>query len=155
MIGSRRNIPQLGVVMPAFNEEENLAGLVAQVSTTLDAADIDFELVIVDDGSRDGTKTIIRTLSARDPRVCGVILTRNFGHQAGDLDRPCTRSRRRGLHHGRGLSGSSRRCRRSLSGAREADADVAYAIRRRRREGPIKRLAYHLFYRLLARLARI
>jgi dolichol-phosphate mannosyltransferase len=141
--------------MPAFNEEENLADLVAEVSTALEAAGIDFELVIVDDGSRDGTRAIIRSLSERDARIRGVILMRNFGHQAAIST---------GLLHVRGeavcIMDADFQDRPddavALYRARvDADADVAYAIRRRRHEGPIKRLAYHLFYRLLARLARI
>ena len=84
-----------------------------------------------------------------------MILTRNFGHQAAIST---------GLLHVRGeavcIMDADFQDRPddavALYRARvDAGADVAYAIRRRRREGPIKRLAYHLFYRLLARLARI
>ena len=147
--------PDLGVVVPAFNEEENVPILAAELRDVLENAGVSYELMFVDDGSSDGTLHAIRKLAAQDTRVRGVSLTRNFGHQSAisiglmnvhghavcimdaDLqDRPDDAL--------------------NLFRARaDATADVAYAVRRSRREGPIKRLAYRAFYRLLARLARI
>ena len=48
-------VPRLSVVVPAFDEAPNLAQLVAQVRDALDAADITWELIVVDDGSTDDT----------------------------------------------------------------------------------------------------
>jgi polyisoprenyl-phosphate glycosyltransferase len=154
-MATRSSALQLGFVVPAYNERENLPTLVAELVNTFESADIAFEVLVVDDGSADGTDDVLRRLAADDHRIRGLILTRNFGHQAAisigltevrgdsvcimdaDLqDRPVDAL--------------------ALFRARtEAGADVAYAIRRTRQEGVLKRLAYRAFYRILARLARI
>jgi dolichol-phosphate mannosyltransferase len=66
-------------VVPAFNEEGNLVPLHAELCSCL--TNFSWELVLVDDGSRDGTWRIIEELTRRDPRVRGISLSRNFGHQ--------------------------------------------------------------------------
>jgi glycosyltransferase involved in cell wall biosynthesis len=73
----------ISIVIPAYNEERNLEVLYATLREVLDAGgDSDWELVIVDDGSKDGTWTVVGALSAADVRVRGVRLSRNFGHQS-------------------------------------------------------------------------
>lgn len=76
----------ISVVIPAYNEERNLAVLYAHVREALvpEVGD-DWELVIVDDGSADGTWQVLGTLSGDDVRVRGVRLSRNFGHQSALL----------------------------------------------------------------------
>lgn len=73
---------QLSVVVPCYNEEENLAELHRRVSDACARLVQDsYELVLVNDGSRDRTWSIIQDLSSQDPRVVGVNLSRNHGHQ--------------------------------------------------------------------------
>src|SRR5215207_8618258 len=74
----------ISIVIPAYNEERNLDVLYASIRDVLDpqVGDSDWELVIVDDGSVDGTWKVIGALSAADVRVRGVRLSRNFGHQS-------------------------------------------------------------------------
>lgn len=74
----------LSVVVPAFNEQRNLALLHEQVAAEMGALGMDWELVIVDDGSTDRTRDVIRELHAKDPCVKGVFLSRNFGHEIAD-----------------------------------------------------------------------
>jgi glycosyltransferase involved in cell wall biosynthesis len=71
----------ISVVVPIFNEEENLPELYRRMSTALDSTGEAWELVLVNDGSRDRSDSIIRQLHATDPRVKLVQLSRNFGHQ--------------------------------------------------------------------------
>lgn len=73
--------PVLSVVVPAYNEEDSLETLHRRVTEVLDRTGEPFELVLVDDGSRDRTWERMRELQARDPRVVLVRLSRNFGHQ--------------------------------------------------------------------------
>ena len=147
--------PDLGIVVPAFNEEENVPTLAAEVAATLDGAGVSFELLFVDDGSVDGTRERLRDVAAHDPRVRGLILTRNFGHQAAisiglaQVRGRCVCIMDADLQDRPDDAVTLFRARAS------ANADVAYAVRRSRPEGAIKRVAYRLFYRLLARLARI
>ena len=68
----------LSIVAPAYDEEANLRPLVEAVRTAL-SGDLAWELVLVDDGSRDGTAAVIDALSAEDPRVTGVMLAENLG----------------------------------------------------------------------------
>ena len=75
--------PMLSIVMPAYNEAEALPENVRAVLDSV--SDFNFELVIVDDGSRDGTWRVIEQLAAAHPRVRGLKFSRNFGHQAALL----------------------------------------------------------------------
>lgn len=72
----------LSVVIPAYNEEKNLIVAAQRVSDVLTAAGITYELIFVDDGSRDATYTLIREESGRNPAVRGVSFSRNFGKEA-------------------------------------------------------------------------
>ncbi|MEM7583767.1 MAG: glycosyltransferase family 2 protein [Acidobacteriota bacterium] len=72
-------MPELTVVMPAYNEEEALAGVVTAWLRALDAADVDYQLRLYDDGSRDQTLRIARDLASREARL-KVIGQENRGH---------------------------------------------------------------------------
>ncbi len=75
--GARR-LGLLSVVAPVYDEEAGLEAFYSRVCTALRA--IPFELVLVDDGSRDSSPQILERLADSDPRVCVVFLSRNFGH---------------------------------------------------------------------------
>lgn len=71
---------KLAIVTPAFNEADNLPVLHARLTAAMQPlAEWDWEWVIVDDHSRDDTYAVVAALAARDPRVRGVRLARNFG----------------------------------------------------------------------------
>ncbi len=72
----------LSVVIPAYNEEAMVPEAARVIAEVLDGAGIGFELVFVDDGSRDGTWEQIRAASGRDARVRGVRFSRNFGKES-------------------------------------------------------------------------
>lgn len=73
--------PILSIVIPAFNEEGNLRQLQANLLPILTDLALPWEIVFADDGSRDATWSEIVSLHQADPRVKGVRLSRNFGHQ--------------------------------------------------------------------------
>jgi glycosyltransferase involved in cell wall biosynthesis len=72
----------ISVVVPLYNEKENLADLHQQLTAALRPLGRPFEIVLVDDGSSDGTREDLLELEARDPRVKAVVLRRNFGQTA-------------------------------------------------------------------------
>jgi dolichol-phosphate mannosyltransferase len=143
----------LSIVVPCFNEEDCLPALHERLSKAARASfGGDYELVLVNDGSRDSSWQIMRQLASNDPRVVGVNLSRNHGHQLaltagldlarGDLiliidadlqDPPELLGDMVGKMHSEG-------------------ADVVYGVRRSRAgETAFKRATAHGFYRLLAR----
>ncbi|GAB6082650.1 glycosyltransferase family 2 protein [Desulfuromonas carbonis] len=73
---------KLSLVVPVFNEVENLAALHAEVVAAMDQAALDFELILVDDGSHDGSVPLMLKLAQQDPRVKVILLRRNFGQTA-------------------------------------------------------------------------
>jgi len=75
-------VPALSYFFPAHNEEANLRGLVEEALATLPSLAETFEVVIVDDGSRDATPRIADELAAADPRVRAVHHPRNLGYGA-------------------------------------------------------------------------
>jgi len=72
----------LSVVVPVFNEQESIVPLVAQVHAALGPTPLSWELVLVDDGSKDDSYRILRDLSTDDPALTVVQFRRNFGQTA-------------------------------------------------------------------------
>jgi dolichol-phosphate mannosyltransferase len=148
------NAPMLSVVLPIYNEEENLPVLYERLVNTLNALDLSYELIFVDDGSDDHSHELLRQLAMQDARVTMVELARNFGHQVAISA---------GLDYSRGqgvivmdadLQDPPESLPQFIAKWREG-YDVVYAIRQHRKEGPLMRAAYAIFYRLWRRIANI
>jgi glycosyltransferase involved in cell wall biosynthesis len=73
--------PVYSVIAPIYNEIENLPLLYERVSNVMQQTGESWELILVDDGSKDGSTQKMREMAATDPRVRPVIFARNFGHQ--------------------------------------------------------------------------
>lgn len=76
--------PDLSAVVPAFDERDNLPILVEELRAALDASGRRWEIVLVDDGSRDGSAEWMVSAAALDPRIVPVLLEKNVG-QSGAL----------------------------------------------------------------------
>jgi glycosyltransferase involved in cell wall biosynthesis len=74
--------PTLSIVIPVFNEEENIPLLAEEIRRALDPQEVAYEVVAVDDGSTDGTWARLESVRAQDPRWILVGLRRNFGQTA-------------------------------------------------------------------------
>jgi len=74
--------PELTVVIPAFDEEENIGPMVERLDAAVSGMVDGLEIIFVDDGSRDDTWREIREAAERDARIRGLRFARNFGHQA-------------------------------------------------------------------------
>ena len=73
---------KISVVIPIYNEEENLALLYEELTGVMQSLDCSYELLFVDDGSTDMSLTILHSLQATDSRVVVVQFRRNFGQTA-------------------------------------------------------------------------
>ena len=71
----------LSIVIPAFNEEENICNTAKVVQTIMDEAQIPYEIIFISDGSTDNTFQKIAELSQADSRIRGLEFSRNFGKE--------------------------------------------------------------------------
>lgn len=78
---SNSDRPTISIIAPVYNEEPVLPELHRRIAEVMDATDESWELVLVNDGSRDASAAVIGTLHAADPRVRGISFSRNFGFQ--------------------------------------------------------------------------
>src|SRR4030095_13698466 len=83
----------ISVVVPIYNEQENLPELRRRMTAALDSTGEQWELILVNDGSRDDSPHMLRQMHQQDPRIKVMFLSRNFGHQ------PAVTA---GIHHARG-----------------------------------------------------
>lgn len=145
----------LSIVIPIYNEQETLPELQSALAEVIERLGFErSEVLFVSDGSTDASERMIARAAQQNPLYRGVFLTRNFGHQAAVAT---------GLSHARGdcvvvMDGDLQdppATIEPLIETLESGADVAYAVRRRRKENVFKRSAYAVFYRLLRRIASI
>ncbi len=79
---SDARVPALSLVIPIYNEVENIPPLHAAIRNALAPGGLDYEVLFVDDGSTDGSRALLQRLAAEDPRLRVVLLSRNFGQTA-------------------------------------------------------------------------
>ncbi len=147
--------PTFSIIAPIFNELENLPELYRRISEVMDSTGDPWELVLVDDGSTDGSTDRMRELAARDERVRLVIFARNFGHQIAVTA---------GLDYSRGqavtiidadLQDPPEVILEMIARWREG-YEVVYAVRSEREgEGWFKLFTASLFYRLIYRITDV
>ncbi len=73
---------QISVVVPLYNEEESLPELAAWIERVMTANNFTYEVLLVDDGSRDKSWSVVEKLSAQDPRIKGIRFRKNYGKSA-------------------------------------------------------------------------
>ncbi|MDP3645528.1 MAG: glycosyltransferase family 2 protein [bacterium] len=78
-------LPELSIVITAYNEASHLESVIVGMARVFQEAHIDYEIRIVDNGSSDGTGTVVKKLTAQDPRIVGVALAVNKGYGGGIL----------------------------------------------------------------------
>jgi len=147
--------PVFSVVAPIYNEAETLPHFYARVAAAMESLDEPFELVLVNDGSRDDSIAVMRALHERDPRVRVVDFSRNFGHQVAISA---------GLDHARGEAvviidsdlQDPPEVILELAAKWRQGAEVVYAQRRTRPgETRFKLLTAAAFYRLIRLLTSV
>jgi dolichol-phosphate mannosyltransferase len=147
----------LSIVVPCFNEQECLSALHQRLAKAAKAAvGQDYELVLVNDGSRDQTWQMMRDLAAKDRHVVAINLSRNHGHQLALTA---------GLDMCRGesiliidadLQDPPELLGDMMEMMKREEADVVYGVRTARAgETRFKRATAHAFYRMLARATEV
>jgi len=141
--------PQISFVIPLYNESEVFPVLIDRLNQFLMSMKVSCEIILVDDGSKDDTAFLITELALQNKHYQGLLLSRNFGHQYaltaglkfargteavmildGDLQDPPE------LFH-------------EFYAALQEGNDVVFAVRKKRKEGILKKMSYRIFYRLL------
>ncbi len=146
------NQPELSIVIPFLNEAKVLPLLRERLEKMTDRP-VSWELVFVSDGSTDESTSLIESWAQSDPAVKLVVLTRNFGHQyALSAGLSLTTGDYVGIMDA-DLQDEPEALLEMYRMLRAERLEVVYAVRQSRREGKMKRLFYHLFYRLFAFLA--
>jgi dolichol-phosphate mannosyltransferase len=144
----------ISIVIPIYNEEENLQNLYTRLTDAAPSWNEDYEIVLIDDGSNDSSLTMMRVMAENDSHVRIIKLSRNFGHQQAISA---------GIQEAKGdaiiimdgdLQDPPEELYRFLDKWREG-YDVVYAVRTKRKEGFFKKLAYSSFYRLMAAISDI
>jgi glycosyltransferase involved in cell wall biosynthesis len=147
--------PEVSLVIPLYNEEETIPFLVERLNKLMDSMKERVEVVLINDGSKDNTEQLIYAIALDDERYQVVSLSRNFGHQIAVSA---------GLEYANGteavmvLDGDLQdppellpefyaKCKEGY--------DVVYAVRKKRKENFVKRIAYHGFYRMLRSMSSI
>ena len=138
----------ISVVVPLFNEEENLPELYWRLTASLEKDGELFELVFVNDGSRDHTPEILEEMHQKDNRVVVAHLSRNFGHQAA-ISAGIDQARGRAVILMDGDLQDPPEVLGQFMATWRKGFEVVYAVRTKRKEGLWKRCAYALFYRTL------
>jgi polyisoprenyl-phosphate glycosyltransferase len=152
MVTAAAEVPFFSVVVPVFNEEGNVPELHRRLVATLEGMGRPFEIVFVDDGSRDGSYAAIERLFQVDQRVRAVRFSRNFGHHLAITA---------GLDAARGeavvLMDSDLEDRPevipTLFAKLEEGFDVVYGIRQGRTHSLFKRVTSRLFMAFMNRIA--
>jgi dolichol-phosphate mannosyltransferase len=145
----------LSVVVPCYNEADSLPMLVARLSSVGRPLGGTFEIVLVDDGSRDATWATMLVLCREHPEIVAVKLSRNHGHQLALTAGLSVCRGRRILIIDADLQDPPELLPEMMR-LMDSGADVVYGRRRERAgEGPLKKLTAAGFYRLIQRLSDV
>lgn len=146
---TNRRCSSISLVIPCYNEASNLDALLGRCIASLNGLGLAWEILLVDDGSRDNTALQLAHWASREPRVRALLLSRNFGKEA---------ALSAGLEAARGqtvvLMDADLQHEPELIGTMlarwQTGVDVVYARRKDRRDEPwFKRTFTRLFYRML------
>jgi glycosyltransferase involved in cell wall biosynthesis len=142
------------VVIPVLNEEQTIPELCARLSKVVASVGGEWEVIYVNDGSTDRSFKTITGLRTQYPFLKALDLSRNFGHQAA-LKAGLDRARGRAVILMDGDLQDSPEALPELIAKWRAGFEVVYAIRTKRKEGPLRRGAFALFYQIQRRVSRI
>ncbi|ODS78352.1 MAG: glycosyl transferase, partial [Cytophagaceae bacterium SCN 52-12] len=147
--------PQISIVAPLYNESETFPHLVERLNRLMDNSPFSIEVVLIDDGSRDGTPDMMRQVALADKRYHCIFLSRNHGHQLALSAGMSAALGSEALFIIDGDLQDPPELLPEFYGLLKQGNDVVYAVRQKRKEGFIKKTGYYLFYRLLKSISYI
>jgi dolichol-phosphate mannosyltransferase len=146
---------EFSVIIPIYNEELNIPNLLTRLRPVVEKTGMTYELIFINDGSRDKSLQLIKALALADPHVRYIDFSRNFGHQVAVSA---------GIDHCKGniiaiidadLQDPPELMEEMIALVKQGYENV-YAKRRSRKDkSVIKKAAYKIFYRLLARISNV
>lgn len=149
------NTPLVSFVVPLYNESDSFSRLVERLNSVLAELPYSAEVVLIDDGSTDNTPELMHQLALLNENYHCVFLARNYGHQvalsAGLAAAKCTEA---AMVIDGDLQDPPELITQFYSYYKQG-YDVVYGIRKKRKENYTKKIAYHLFYRLLKSISYI
>lgn len=143
----------ISIIVPLYNEEAVFDKLIQRLSDVINNTDFSCEVILVNDGSTDGTSKLIQEICIKDARFTGILLSRNHGHQLAVSA---------GLANVRGIKGAMiidgdlqdpPELVNEFYGLLVNGYDVIFAIRKNRKENFLKKLAYSAYYRLQKKIS--
>jgi len=147
------NPPILSIISPCFKDEQNVPELCRRLTDVCAQLALPYEIILVDDGSPDGTWEVICSMHESDNRICGIRLSRNYGHQMAVSA---------GLVEARGLRvfildadlEDPPEILIEMMKAMDEGVENVYGVRISRQGIPVwKTLSYSMFYRILSFLS--
>ena len=145
----------ISIIVPLYNEEKVFPILIERLTKLVDALPHNIEILLVDDGSMDATPFLMKQIALSNPTYQCIFLSRNFGHQ---IALTAGMSLSRGTKGVMVIDGDLQDPPELLAAFYqkiEEGFDVVYGVRKKRKEGVLKRGAYYLFYRFLKKIAGI
>lgn len=138
---------ELSIITPTYNEEEVFPEFIKRLLAVMGKIKVPYEIIIVDDGSTDKTRTLIKKEASQNKNIKPVFFSRNFGHQAAVSA---------GLKYASGNAvvvldsdlQDPPEVAEEMYDLFKKGNDVVYAVRKKRKEGALKRLCYYLYYRI-------
>jgi polyisoprenyl-phosphate glycosyltransferase len=145
---------KISVIAPVFNEQDIIPEFYARLIQTMQHINMDYEVILVDDGSTNQTPDIIRRLNKENPRLTGLHFSRNFGHQAALAAGLAAVTGDVAVLMDSDLQDPPE-CIPNFLDCWKKGYHVVYAVRIKRKESVLKRLCYVAFYRMLKYMSNI
>lgn len=148
--------PEVSVVVPLYNEAEVFNELIKRLNSTIQSfPSLSIEVILVDDGSKDGTTEMIESVVKEQSGYVGIILSRNFGHQialsAGLAEVQATKYI---MVIDGDLQDPPEMLKEFIEKSKEG-YDVVFGVRKKRKASPLKKLAYWSYYRMIRGVSSI
>ncbi len=152
---SLNSLPKISIVVPLYNEKDTFPLLVERLNALINKTEHSIEIVLVDDGSKDNTADLMMALALSNSNYHAVFLSRNHGHQAAVT---AGLAKARGTQAVMVIDGDLQDPPELLPdffAKLQEGYDVVYAVRKKRKEGFLKKTAYATFYRILKSISYI